>query len=52
MADQVDPKRNENEEVGRGADDVRDRLEDDEEFEDIDEDDSDDEDADDADMES
>jgi hypothetical protein len=45
MADELDPK-NPNEEMGRTSDeDVRDRADDDEEFEDIDEDDSDEEDA-------
>jgi hypothetical protein len=37
MADELDPKQNENEEMGRSEDDVRERA-DDEEFEDIDED--------------
>jgi hypothetical protein len=45
MADELDPRSNPDEEVGRGDDDVRDRTgEDDEELEEIDEDDSDDED--------
>jgi hypothetical protein len=37
MADEFDPKKNENEEMGRSEDEVRD-IADDEEFEDIDED--------------
>ena len=37
MADELDPKKNENEEMGRTEGDVRDRA-DDEEFEGIDED--------------
>ena len=37
MADELDPKKNENEEMGRSEDEVRD-IADDEEFEDIDED--------------
>jgi hypothetical protein len=46
MADELDPKKNENEEMGRTSDeDVRGRADDDdEEFEDIDEDEADDED--------
>jgi hypothetical protein len=43
MADELDPRNNPDEEVGRGDDEIRDRTEDDEEFEDIDEDDTDDE---------
>jgi hypothetical protein len=42
MADELDPKESENEEMGRTEGDVRDRP-DDEEFEDIDEDLDDDE---------
>ena len=40
MADELDPKKNENEEIGRTQDEVQDRA-DDEEFEDIDEDEAD-----------
>jgi hypothetical protein len=44
MADELKRKRNENEEMGRSDEEVRDRLEgEDEEFEDIDEDESEDE---------
>jgi hypothetical protein len=45
MADEVRPNRNENEEMGHSDEDIRDRLEgeDDEEFEEIEDDDSDDE---------
>ncbi len=43
MADELDPKKNENEEMGRTGDDVQDRA-DDEEFEEIDENEAEDED--------
>jgi hypothetical protein len=43
MADELDPKKNENEEMGRTEDDVQDRA-DDEEFEDIGEDEAEDQD--------
>ena len=42
MADELDPKKNENEEMGRTEDDVQDRA-DAEEFEDIDEGEAEDE---------
>ena len=40
MADELDPKTNENEEMGRSDEDIRDRVDDDEEFEDIEDDDA------------
>jgi len=47
MADELDPKSNPDEEVGRGDSDIRDRREDDdEEFEDIEEDVDDEDDVD------
>jgi len=49
MADELDPTIDDNEEMGRSEEDVRDRMDGDEEFEDVDEDESeDDEDADDT----
>ncbi len=41
MPDELERKRTENEEMGRGADDVRDRIDDEEEFEDIEDDEDD-----------
>lgn len=45
MADELDPKTNPDEEMGRTDEDVRDRIDDDEEFEDIEDEDAEDEDA-------
>ena len=45
MADELDPKTNPNEEMGRSDEDVRDRIDDDEEFEDIEAEDAGDENA-------
>jgi len=46
MPDELNRKPNANDELGRGADDVRDRMDEDEDFEDVDEDTSDEEDED------
>jgi len=48
MADELDPTIDDNEEMGRSEEDVRDRIDDDEEFEDDDDESADDEDADDT----
>jgi hypothetical protein len=40
MADELDPTLDDNEEMGRSDEDIRDRVDDDEEFEEIEDDDS------------
>ena len=45
MADELEPKTNPSEEMGRSDEDIRDRVDDDEEFEDVEEEDAEDEDA-------